>query len=44
MKYDPVFEPLKDEPEFKTLVKAIETRFWNKHNELKLILQEKGLI
>jgi len=44
MKYDPVFEPLKDEPEFKTLVKAIETRFWNKHNELKFILQEKGLI
>ncbi len=44
MKYDPVFEPLKDEPEFNTLVKAIETRFWNKHNELKLILQEKGLI
>jgi len=44
MKYDPVFEPIKDQPEFKEYVKAIETRFTNKHNELKLILQEKGLI
>ena len=41
---DPTAEPLKRNPEFQTVLKEIETKFWNNHNRLKVSLEEKGLL
>lgn len=41
---DPIVEKLKDNPEFKQLVKDLNTRFWANHEELKARLEEKGLL
>lgn len=44
METDPVFNPLKNHPEFKEVMQKIEDRFWDSHHQLKKILEENGLI
>lgn len=44
MKKDPIFKPLKNDPEFNDLVQKINDRFWQKHNKQKKLLENKGLI
>jgi TolB-like protein/AraC-like DNA-binding protein/Tfp pilus assembly protein PilF len=44
MELDPVMKPLKNHPEFDGVIQKIETRFWEKHNKLEKLLEEKGLI
>ena len=44
MKTDPVFEPLKNHPEFNGIMQKIEDRFWENQKQLKNSLEEKGLL
>lgn len=44
MKLDPLIEPLKSHPEFEGTIKKIESRFWERHNNLEKLLKEKELI
>lgn len=44
MSGDPIVEPFKDLPEFKKVMKEIETKFWKEHEELKVTLKEEGLL
>jgi TolB-like protein/AraC-like DNA-binding protein/Tfp pilus assembly protein PilF len=44
MDKDPILKPLKNNPEFQRTIKKIEKRFWDKHNQLAKLLEEKGLI
>ncbi|MBN2636124.1 MAG: helix-turn-helix domain-containing protein [Prolixibacteraceae bacterium] len=44
MELDPLMNPLKNHPEFDNIIKKIETRFWEKHNNLEKMLEEKRLI
>lgn len=44
MRSDPVFDPIKDDPEFKKLMAVIETKFWDTHKAIRLTLEEKGLL
>ncbi|MEH6304598.1 helix-turn-helix domain-containing protein [Olivibacter sp. CPCC 100613] len=41
---DPLVKPLKNLPEFKTVMRAIKTKFWDRHKEIKVSLEEKGLL
>ncbi|WP_439483418.1 helix-turn-helix domain-containing protein [Cyclobacterium plantarum] len=41
---DPLIAPLKEHPEFETLMQRIKDRFWKKHAALKKSLEAKGLI
>ncbi len=41
---DPVFKPLKNNPEFSEVVQKIEDRFWENQTQLKESLVEKGLL
>jgi hypothetical protein len=41
---DPVYDGIKSIPEFKKAVSDIEKKFWDNHNKLKLLLEEKGLL
>jgi len=41
---DPIFDPIKDHPEFKTILNDIEEKFWDYHEEVSKGLSEKGLI
>ncbi|SHM45065.1 transcriptional regulator, AraC family [Cyclobacterium lianum] len=41
---DPLIAPLKEHPEFKSLMQRIKDRFWEKHGALKKSLEAKGLI
>ncbi len=44
LKIDPLIDNIKDYPEFKRLLKRIETKFWNNHKKIKSSLKEKGLL
>ncbi|MCP4884665.1 MAG: helix-turn-helix domain-containing protein [Flavobacteriales bacterium] len=44
MEIDPIIEPLKNHPEYKSVMKNIEEGFWKNHNKLKKSLEEKGLL
>lgn len=44
METDPLIKPLKSHPEFKGIIKKINTRFWDQHNKLEKILENKGLL
>lgn len=41
---DPLFKPLKNNPEFQKTVKRIKTRFWKEHERMKASLEGEGLI
>jgi hypothetical protein len=41
---DPVVDPIKDLPEFRKVMSDIETKFWATHKEIKVTLEEKGLL
>lgn len=41
---DPLFEPLKDNPEFQKIMREINLKFWKYHKEIKDSLKEKGLL
>src|SRR5690606_1599688 len=44
MEKDPLFKPLKTHPEFNGVMQKIKDRFWKKHDKLKKLLENKGLI
>jgi len=37
-------DPISSLPEFKKIMKDIEAKFWKKHNEIKVTLEEEGLL
>ncbi len=41
---DPLMDELKALPEFKETMRDIETKFWNRHEQLKAKLKEQHLI
>ena len=41
---DPIVDRVKDNPEFKKIMKDVYARFWGQHEKLKVTLQEQGLI
>lgn len=41
---DPLFEPVKDNPEFQKILREIEVRFWRHHKEIRDSLKKKGLL
>ena len=41
---DPLFDDLKDLPEFKRIFKNIERKFWRSHKQIKASLEEKELL
>ncbi|MEO5977105.1 MAG: helix-turn-helix domain-containing protein [Chryseolinea sp.] len=41
---EPVMSAVRDIPEFKTIMKEINTKFWNDHDKIKKSLEEKGLL
>lgn len=41
---DPIINPLKDQPAFQSTMKKIETKFWERHQQIKRKLKEQGLI
>jgi len=44
MEKDPLLKPLKSNPEFRRTIQKIKNRFWEKHDHLKKILENKGLV
>jgi len=44
LEMDPLMENIIDIPEFRKIMKDIETRFWNSHKQIKASLEEKGLL
>jgi tetratricopeptide (TPR) repeat protein len=44
LKMDPLVDPIKNLPEFRTIMDKMETKFWKNHQEIKASLEEKGLI
>lgn len=43
-KMDPLFDNIKDLPEFKSIMNDIESKFWNYHHQMKASLKEKELL
>jgi TolB-like protein/AraC-like DNA-binding protein len=41
---DPLMEPLKTHPEFDAIMQKIKNRFWENQSDLKVTLEDKGLI
>lgn len=41
---DPEVEAIKNQPEFRKIVGDIESRFWNRHKQIRTMLDEKGLL
>ena len=41
---DPVLDSARDLPEFKQLMRTIETKFWEEHKRTRATLEEKGLL
>lgn len=41
---DPLVDNIKDHPEFRKIVKDLESKFWKNHKMIKASLEEKGLI
>ena len=44
LKIDPLLDDIIDLPEFKQLLHNMESRFWSKHNAIKEMLQEDGVM
>ena len=44
MEMDPVFKPLKSHPEFNDIMQKINDRFWDNQHQLKILLEDKGLL
>ena len=44
LELDPLIEPLKSHPDYEKTIQKIEDRFWEKHNNLKALLEDKGLL
>jgi TolB-like protein/AraC-like DNA-binding protein/Tfp pilus assembly protein PilF len=42
--HDPVADPIKDHPEFKKVMQDIEKKFWDNHKNIRVRLEEQGLI
>jgi len=43
MDKDPIFDPVKNLPEFKRVMAQIKKKFWDRHEKIKEGLEEKGL-
>ena len=43
-KDDPIFDNIREHPEFNKLVSKIETNFWKNHERIKKSLEERGLL
>lgn len=43
-KMDPLFDNIKDLPEFNAIMKNMETKFWKYHEKIRNTLEEQGLI
>ncbi|MBI3483334.1 MAG: helix-turn-helix domain-containing protein [Bacteroidetes bacterium] len=41
---DPVFDNMRNLPEFKKAMAAIEKKFWDNHKKIRVMLEEKGLL
>jgi len=41
---DPLFDPLKDLPEFQKILREINVKFWKNHKEIRDSLNQKGLL
>lgn len=41
---EPLFDSLKSHPEYKGIIKEIKSKFWNYHEEMRVSLEEKGVI
>ena len=41
---DPVFDSMKELPEFKKIMKKLKDKFWKRHNELEQTLTSQGLL
>jgi tetratricopeptide (TPR) repeat protein len=41
---DPLFDPMKDLPEFQQILREINVRFWKNHKEIRDSLNQKGLL
>ena len=44
LKIDPLIDSMLDNPEFMELLELVESKFWQQHEQIKLSLEEKGLI
>lgn len=44
MEFDPVFDSIKDSSAFKEQMSTIKARFWKTHQQLKLKLEDEGLL
>lgn len=44
MKTDPLLNPLKSHPEFNAIIQKINNRFWEKQENLEMLLKDKGLL
>ena len=44
MKVDPLMDNIKEMAEFKRLLNQIEKKFWDKHEKIKVALEEKKLL
>jgi TolB-like protein/AraC-like DNA-binding protein len=41
---DPILDPLKNNEEYKKVIAAINKKFWDGHQEIRKVLEEKGLL
>jgi AraC-like DNA-binding protein/TolB-like protein len=44
LEQDPLFDNVRELPEFKKIFSEIETKFWKNHDRIKASLKEKGLL
>lgn len=44
LKIDPLMDNIKDLPEFKRILKEMEAKFWERHEQIKASLQQKDLL
>lgn len=44
LELDPLIDPIKHLPEFKEIMKEIESKFWKNHDRIRKSLEEKGVI
>jgi len=44
LEIEPLMDNIKDLPEFKEIVEEIDAKFWKYHNQIRLSLEQKGLI
>lgn len=44
LRIDPLVDRIKDLPEFNTILREMDVKFWEKHNQIKASLRDKGLL